>query len=115
MEQERITTMNQTAVDQSKAELPQPPERRTYANAREVLPPDLLAAVQQHFSGGTLYIPPREAGYYADRRKLVLALRLQGVPTAEIANMACVTPRRVRQILAQAKINEKNERRRRQF
>ena len=71
--------------------------------------------MQQHFSGGILYIPPLEAGYYADRRKLVLALRVKGVGTGEIACMAGVTPRRVRQILAQAKINEKNERERRQF
>jgi hypothetical protein len=107
MEQESMRTMgqlamNQPAVDQSQNESPQSPERRTYANAREVLPPDLLAAVQQHFSGGALYIPPPAVRYYVERRKLVLALHIQGVGTAEIARMACVTPRRVLQILAQA-------------
>lgn len=74
-----------------------------YASAGDVLPPDLLSAVQEHFSGGTLYVPPPTARYYAERRKLVLSLRLRGVSTAEIANLAHVSPRRVRQILAQVK------------
>ena len=74
---------------------------RRYANARDVLPPELLCAIQQHFAG-LLWIP---AGthLYAVRRKLVLALRDQGVHTREIAQLAGVTPRRVRQILARAR------------
>ena len=56
---------------------------RRYANARDVLPPELFRTVQQHFAG-LLWIP---AGthLYAVRRKLVLALRDQGVHTQEIA------------------------------
>jgi DNA-binding NarL/FixJ family response regulator len=75
----------------------------TYANARRVLPPDLLASIQQHYSGGLLYIPPAGAAYFTERRWLILELRSRGVKTAEIARMACVSPRRVLQILAQAK------------
>lgn len=82
---------------------------RTYANARQVLPPDLLAAVQRHFSGGMLYVPPLPQAYYAERRKLVLDLHTRGVRTAEIARMACVSPRRVLQILAQAKKAKEGE------
>lgn len=78
-----------------------------YISARDVLPQELLAVVQQHFSGGFIYIPPPANSYYTERRKLVLALHLQGVPTGEIAAMACVSPRRVRQILAQAKTKSK--------
>jgi hypothetical protein len=86
---------------------PQPSSRRSYINASEVLPPDLLAAVQQHFSGGAIYISAPETPYYAERRKLVLSLHLQGVKTGEIAHMACVSARRVLQILAQTRKKSK--------
>lgn len=78
-------------------------KRWTHTNAQDVLPEELLAAVQEHYRGGYLYIPPPATSYFAERRKLVLALHVQGVKAAEIAAMACVSPRRVRQILAQAK------------
>ena len=74
---------------------------RRYANARDVLPPELLCTVQQHFAG--LLWVPAGTHLYAVRRKLVLALRDQGVHTQEIAQLAGVTTRRVRQILAQAR------------
>ena len=74
---------------------------RQYANAKDVLPPDLFRTVQQHFAG--LLWVPADTHLYAVRRKLVLALRDQGIHTREIAQLAGVTPRRVRQILAQAR------------
>ena len=74
---------------------------RRYANAKDVLPPELFRTVQQHFAG--LLWVPADAHFYAVRRKLVLALRDQGVSTVEIAKLAGVTPRRVRQILAKAR------------
>ena len=74
---------------------------RRYANARNVLPPDLLRTLQQHFTG--LLWVPADTHFYETRRKLVLALRDQGVHTREIAQLAGVTPRRVRQILARAR------------
>ena len=74
---------------------------RRYANAKDVLPPDLLRTVQQHFAG--LLWVPADTHLYAVRRKLVLALSDQGIHTREIAQVAGVTPRRVRQILAQAR------------
>ena len=69
-----------------------------YANAKNVLPPDLLREVQQHVTG-MLWVPANTQ-FFETRRKLVLALTDQGVSTREIGKLAGVTPRRVRQILA---------------
>ena len=75
--------------------------KRPYANARDVLPPEVLDTVRRHFTG--LLWVPSDAGFYEERRKLVLALKGQGVPTREIARLSGVTPRRVRQIVAQGR------------
>ena len=69
-----------------------------YANAKDVLPPELFSEVQQHFTG--LLWVPANTQFYETRRKLVLALTDQGVSTREIGKLAGVTTRRVRQILA---------------
>ena len=74
---------------------------RPYANAKDVLPPELLRTLQQHFTG--LLWVPADTHFHAVRRKLVLALRDQGLSAIEIAPLAGVTPRRVRQILAKAR------------
>jgi predicted transcriptional regulator len=71
---------------------------RPYANARDVLPPDLLEAVREHFTG--LLWVPSDSGFYEERRRLVLALKEQGISTNEVARLAGITPRRVRQIVA---------------
>ncbi len=75
--------------------------KRPYANARDVLPPEVLDTVRRHFTG--LLWVPSDVGFYEERRKLVLALKAQGVPTLEIARLSGVTPRRVRQIVAQGR------------
>lgn len=59
--------------------------KRPYANARDVLPPEVLDTVRRHFSG--LLWVPSDVGFYEERRKLVLALKDQGVPTREIARL----------------------------
>lgn len=74
---------------------------KPYANAEEVLPPALLQEVQKYHSG-MLWIPAAES-FYRQRRKLVIALKAEGISTEEIANLAGITPRRVNQILAQYK------------
>ena len=79
----------------------QRPVSRRYANAKDVLPPELFRTLQQHFTG--LLWVPADTHFYAVRRNLVLALRDQGVSTKEIAELAGVTPRRVRQILTRAR------------
>ena len=78
---------------------------RSYANGRHVLPTDLLAAVQEHFSG--LLWSPSKYSFFDERRDLVLSLKAKGVPTSEVARLAKITTRRVRQIVRQAK-NEGN-------
>ncbi|QBG46046.1 helix-turn-helix domain-containing protein [Verrucomicrobia bacterium S94] len=74
---------------------------KPYANAEDVLPLELLQEIQKHHSG-MLWIPAAES-FYRQRRKLVIALKDEGISTEEIANLAGITPRRVNQILAQHK------------
>ena len=74
-------------------------KRKNYANAKDVLPPELLKEVQKHYSG-ILWIPA-PGSFYQERRDLVVALHLQGVSTGEISTLAGVTTRRVNQILAE--------------
>ena len=71
---------------------------KPYANATDVLPPELLKEVQKHHSG-MLWVPVAES-FYRQRRRLVIALKEQNVSTEEIANLAGITSRRVNQILA---------------
>ena len=72
-----------------------------YRNARGVLPPELLAEVQQHITG-LVWIPAPQT-FYHERRKLILTLREQGVPTREIARLAGISVRRVNQVTSQKK------------
>ena len=73
--------------------------RNKYAHAKDVLPPGLLKAVQKHFTG-LLWIPGGEA-FYQERSELIATLKLQGLLTHEIARLAGLSPRRVRQILTE--------------
>ena len=75
--------------------------KRRYANAKDVLPPELLRAVQEQFTG--LLWVPGDTCFYQERRRLVLALKSQGISTREIARLSGVTPRRVRQIVAESR------------
>ena len=77
------------------------PLRRSYANAAEVLPPDLFREVQKHFVG-TLYVGS-EGMFLRERERLVLALKAKGIAVREIARMAGITTRRVHQIVRAAK------------
>jgi|GEM_PF-289228 len=72
--------------------------KRDYANAKDVLPSELLHAVQEHFTG--LLWVPSDTCFYHERRRLVLGLKNQGISTREIARLSGVTTRRVNQILA---------------
>ena len=71
---------------------------KKYANAENILPADLLKEVQKYHTG-ILWIPT-SSRFYQERRQLVIALHMQGIPTKEIANLAGITVRRVNQILA---------------
>lgn len=69
-----------------------------YANAENILPPELLKEVQKYHTG-VLWIPT-PSRFYQERRRLVIALHDQSINTKEIAHLAGVTIRRVNQILS---------------
>ena len=77
-----------------------------YAHAAAVLPPELLAEIQSHFTG-LLWIPTPKM-FYEERRRLVQALHDEGVEVEEIARLSGVTPRRVYQILQKARAGKKD-------
>lgn len=73
----------------------------SYVNARQALPPELLAEVQK-YATGLVWVPsPRT--FYRERHQLIHALHAKGVPTREIARLADLTVRRVNQVIAQKK------------
>ncbi|MHC5058519.1 MAG: hypothetical protein ACYTKD_28000 [Planctomycetota bacterium] len=74
-----------------------------YVNAEDVLPPDLLREVQQHYTGYVYVSCSRE--FYAERRRKVMELRRRGLSTAEIAESVHLCRRRVRQIVAEERGN----------
>ena len=69
---------------------------RTHRNAAEVLPPDLLAEVQK-YCAGPLWVPEAES-FHQERRRLVERLLRRKLPVSEVARLADLTRRRVRQI-----------------
>lgn len=70
---------------------------RNYANAKDVLPQELVAQIQKHYTG-LLYITGENAR--SCKRQLVLTLAQQEASTGEIAMIAGISRRRVNQILA---------------
>lgn len=83
---------------------------REYVNARDVLPPELLAEVQKHVTG-LVWIPAPRI-FYHERRALIRMLLDQGVPTKEIARLAGISVRRVNQIAAGKNGHENRQSRR---
>ena len=75
--------------------------RKRYASAISVLPAALYRQVQKHHRG-VLYVGRSEMEK-GERAELIIALRLAGRPLREIARVAGVGPRRVQQILAEAR------------
>ena len=72
-------------------------KNKNYANAKDVLPSELLEQVREHFTG-TLYIPEKND---ANRnRDLIITLAKSGAGAAEIARIAGVSARRVNQVIA---------------
>ena len=67
-----------------------------YANAADVLPSELLKAVQKHWRG-LLYIPPVNYKSKADKN-FVQNMVASGTPIGEVADMIGLTPRRIYQI-----------------
>ncbi len=77
---------------------------RAYANAREILPDQILAVVQAHFHGGLLWVPPREArkdktkGHF-ERNRQILQERADGASTKVLAQKYGLSEERIRQLV----------------
>ena len=71
---------------------------RRYANARDVLPSELIALVQRHYDG-LLWIPPPPPEEIVERNEQIQRMHLDGVPVTEIAQQVGLSERRVWQIL----------------
>lgn len=71
-----------------------------YANAEDVLPPELLAVVQRHHAG-LLWVPDARS-YYRDRNARIVRMRAGGAAVREIAQRVRLSERRVWQILRSA-------------
>ena len=72
-------------------------KNRNYANAKDVLPPELLEQVREHYTGN-LYIPGKEEA--KPRTELIVTLAKSGAGAAEIARIAGVSARRVNQVIS---------------
>ncbi|OGV53690.1 MAG: hypothetical protein A2X49_12660 [Lentisphaerae bacterium GWF2_52_8] len=74
---------------------------RNYANAKDVLPEELLVEIKKHFRG-MLYIPTDD-DQSERRKKLVMALNEHGLKAKEVAAIAGISDRRVNQIIAESR------------
>lgn len=80
-----------------------------YANAKNVLPPDVLKTLQQYCSGIQLWIPPPKR-IDRERKEFVIRLHADGFAASEIARRTGVTVRRVQQIITGGDPNMKIKR-----
>lgn len=68
------------------------------------LPPECreaVATIQDHFSGGLLYIPKTaKVSKIADRNRRIMAMRREGVPVTTIADTFGLSRERVHKIIA---------------
>lgn len=61
-----------------------------------------VATIQNHFSGGLLYIPKAaRVSPTADRNRKIMAMRREGVPVTTIAKTFSLSRERVHKIIAQ--------------
>lgn len=63
------------------------PAARRSANARDILPPDLFARVQEYAAGMTLYVHAEDSGaeQRSARNEAIRQLYAEGVPASDIA------------------------------
>ena len=73
--------------------------RHDYANARDVLPSEVLSLVQQHYAG-LLYIPVPSCNQRRDEQ--ICEMHSRGHSVEEIAKTTGLSRRRVWQILKKA-------------
>ncbi|MDD5699533.1 MAG: hypothetical protein PHH77_13040 [Victivallaceae bacterium] len=70
---------------------------KKYANAKDVLPPELLEQVREYFTGN-LYIPGKNDVNH--KCGLIITLAKSGAGVPEIARIAGVSTRRVNQVIS---------------
>jgi len=75
-----------------------------YANARKVLPADVLDALQRFFEGGLLWVPSRERRRrktveQADRNRRIHRDHRRGLGTSALADRYGLSTERIRQIV----------------
>jgi hypothetical protein len=83
-------------------------DRASYANARDILPGEVLRMLQAHFEGGLLWVPPQEArrGKRRDhqtRNEEIRAEKGRGVATKALARKFGLSEERIRQIARHSK------------
>jgi len=71
---------------------------KNYANAKDILPDELLQEVKKHYTG-MLYVP--DGNRHQEKRKLVIALFNQETCPKEIAAIVGLGIRRVTQVIAE--------------
>jgi Mor family transcriptional regulator len=84
------------------------PPSRPYANAKKILPHQVLQTVQSHFDGGLLWIPPRKARKsktkgHDERNRQILQERADGASTRVLAEKYGLSDERIRQLLRRPK------------
>ena len=73
------------------------------ANGRPEECREAIETIQQHFSGGLLYIPKSQktSAKTADRNRRIMAMRREGVPVTIIAQTFGLSRERVHKIIVQ--------------
>jgi hypothetical protein len=79
----------------------------TYANAKDVLPNELLQEVKKFYTGN-LYIPP--GNHHREKRELVMLLHKQQSDAKRIASIVGLSLRRVFQIIAEERVQMPRQR-----
>jgi len=79
---------------------------KNYANAKDVLPEELLRELKKHHTG-FLWIPKNENR--EKRKKLVITLHGEGMTANEISRVSGLSARRISQIIKEHKIKESEE------
>lgn len=86
----------------------------SYIRAEEILPKDLLEAVQQYVSGTAIYIPSREKKswgsqtktkqYYKKRNEDILTQYHNGVSVEELAEQYALSEKSIQRILREGRL-----------
>lgn len=78
-----------------------------YRNAATLLPPELLAAIQQHINGCYLWIPSTSKNTTDDRNAQIVAQYKAGVPVKRIAHWANLSTNTVYKIVGEHKLAQR--------